>query len=147
MREQNYKNHTRLDTWHHFITGGILVLVLVFSTIGLVHACHDCTNHAALHNAMMFLTISIAMLLMWALYRRAALKAQDRAIRAEENLRHFIATGKALDSRLRMGQIIALRFAGDDEFVALAKQAAEEKLSSKQIKMAIKNWRADYHRV
>jgi hypothetical protein len=45
-----------------------------------------------------------------------ALRAQDRAIRAEENLRHFILTGKPFDSRLRMSQIIALRFAPDDEF-------------------------------
>ena len=75
-----------------------------------------------------------------------ALKAQDRAIRAEENFRHFIATGKPLDSRLRMGQIIALRFAGDDEYVALAKRAVEENLSAKDIKMAIQHWKADHNR-
>ena len=46
-----------------------------------------------------------------------------------------------------MRQIIALRFAGDDEFVALAKKAVAEKMTSKEIKMAINNWKADDHRV
>jgi len=147
MSEQNYKNHTRLDPVHHFITGVILIILLAGSSMGLFHACHDCSNHAALHNAMLFFAISIALILIWLKARSYALKAQDRAIRAEENLRHFIATGKALDSRLRMGQIVALRFAGDDEFVALAKQTADENLSSKQIKMNIKHWRADNNRV
>jgi hypothetical protein len=76
-----------------------------------------------------------------------ALRAQDRAIRAEENFRHFILTGKPLDSRLRMGQIIALRFASDEEMPALAKRAVEEKLSQKEIKKAIKTWKPDYNRV
>lgn len=115
--------------------------------MGLFHACSDCTNHASLHNAMLLFGMSVALLFIWLFARSFALKAQDRAIRAEENLRHFIATGKALDSRLKMGQIIALRFAGDDEFVALSKQAAEENLESKQIKMAIKNWKVDNNRV
>jgi hypothetical protein len=115
--------------------------------MGLFHACGDCTNHAGLHNAMLFFVTAVVLTLVWFFARSFALKAQDRAIRAEENLRHFIATGKALDSRLRMQQIIALRFAGDDEFVALAKQVADENLSGKQIKMAIKNWRADNNRV
>ena len=76
-----------------------------------------------------------------------ALRAQDRAIRAEENFRHFILTGQPLDRHLRMGQIIALRFASDEELPALAKRAADEKLSSKDIKQAIKNWKPDYNRV
>lgn len=79
--------------------------------------------------------------------RNFAIKAQDRAIRAEENLRHFAMTGKLLDSRLTISQIIGLRFASDAEFLALAKRAADEKLSNKDIKMAVKNWRADTHRV
>ena len=79
--------------------------------------------------------------------RGFALKAQDRAIRAEENLRHYVLTGKLLDKQLRMGQIIALRFASDEELPALAQKAAEENLSNKQIKAAIRNWRADTYRV
>jgi hypothetical protein len=75
------------------------------------------------------------------------LKAQDRAIRAEENFRHFILTNRMLDSRLTMSQMVALRFASDEEFPALAQKAADQKMSSKDIKKAIKNWRGDYYRV
>jgi hypothetical protein len=85
----------------------------------------------------------------WLLYwyiRSFPLKAQDRAIRAEENLRHYVLTGKLLDSRLRISQVIALRFASDDEFVALAKKAAEEGLNNDAIKREIRTWRADHHR-
>ena len=46
-----------------------------------------------------------------------------------------------------MQQIIALRFASDAEFVALVDKAINEKLSNKDIKLAIQNWRADWHRV
>jgi hypothetical protein len=147
MSEQNFKNHARFVPLYHFITSTLIVVMLVGSGMGLFHACIDCTNHAGLHSAMLFFGISLVLLFLWWFCRSFALKAQDRAIRSEENLRHFIATGKTLDSRLRMGQIVALRFAGDDEFVALAKQAADENLSGKQIKMAIKNWRADNNRV
>ena len=147
MSEQNFKNHSRFVPLYHYVTSVILVALLVGSAMGLVHACGDYTNGAALHNAMLFFATSIALVLVWFFARAFALKAQDRAIRAEENLRHFIATGKSLDSRLRMGQIIALRFAGDDEFVALAKQAADENLGAKEIKMVIKNWKADNNRV
>lgn len=79
--------------------------------------------------------------------RTYALKAQDRAIRAEENLRHFILTAKPFDSRLNIRQIIALRFASDEELPALAKKAAEEKLRSKEIKQQIKDWREDNYRI
>ena len=79
--------------------------------------------------------------------RAFALKAQDRAIRAEENLRYFAITGKLLDSKLRLGQIIALRFAPNNEFVDLAHTAVEKNLSPKEIKQAIKNWKGDYNRV
>jgi hypothetical protein len=46
-----------------------------------------------------------------------------------------------------MGQIVALRFASDDEFVALAEKAATEGLSGKQIKQLIQQWRPDYRRI
>ena len=110
MSEQNLKNHTRFVPLYHYITSTLIVVLLVGSGMGLFHACSDSSNHAGLHNAMLFFGICVVLLFVWFFARSFALKAQDRAIRSEENLRHFIATGKALDSRLRMGQIIALRF-------------------------------------
>jgi hypothetical protein len=56
-------------------------------------------------------------------------------------------TGKLLPASLRIGQIIALRFAADEEFVGLAVKAASENLSSKEIKQSINNWKADTYRV
>jgi len=71
---------------------------------------------------------------------------QDRAIRAEENLRHFAQTGKLLDPRLTIKQIVGLRFASDAEFVELARKAAEGSMSPDEIKKSVKNWRADHDR-
>jgi hypothetical protein len=79
--------------------------------------------------------------------RSFPLKAQDRAIRAEEGLRYYIMTGKALPKELRIGQIIALRFASDEEYLALLDRAIKENLGSKEIKAAIQHWKGDYHRV
>jgi hypothetical protein len=76
-----------------------------------------------------------------------ALKAQDRAIRAEENLRHYVLTGKLLDPRLTVPQIIGLRFASDAEFPALARKAAESNMPLKEIKKSVKTWRPDFYRV
>jgi hypothetical protein len=93
------------------------------------------------------IAIAVVLLLIWWYARVFGLKAQDRAIRAEENFRYYLLTGKQLDSRLRMSQIVALRFAPDDEFPILAKRAVDENMSQKAIKQAIKNWKEDHYRV
>jgi hypothetical protein len=72
---------------------------------------------------------------------------QDRAIRAEENLRHYSLTGNLLNAQLTMKQIIALRFASDEEFPNLCRKTVEENLIPEEIKKMIKTWRADYNRV
>ena len=56
-------------------------------------------------------------------------------------------TGKLLDARLSVGQVVALRFASDGEFVELARRAADQGMSPDDIKKAVQNWRADTHRV
>lgn len=142
MKEQNFRNHSRYIILWTFITPLLLVAILGGSIVNLIHA--DAHTH---YSAALILLISLVLLIIYWYARRFALKAQDRAIRAEENFRHFILTGKPLDSRLRMSQIIALRFAPDDEFPSLAKKAVEEKLRSKEIKAAIQNWKADHNRV
>ena len=142
MSEQNLKNHSRFVPMYHYVAGTLIILGFGGSIVNLLHA--DAHTHYSA--ALLVVVFFVLIFLFW--YGRAfALKAQDRAIRAEENFRHFILTGKPFDSKLRMGQIIALRFASDAELPALAKKAVEANLSSKQIKEAIQNWRADYHRV
>ena len=143
MSEQNFKNHSRLVPMFHGVAFTAALFPFVVFIIEFIRAM--CNQSGRLHAAAM-LSLSVALILGLWFARVFALKAQDRGIRAEENFRHFVATGKPLDSRLKMGQIIALRFAGDDEFVALAKQAADENMEPKQIKMAVKNWRADNNR-
>jgi len=103
-------------------------------------------NFEALLSCLLILLLFVCTFLTWAYLRTFALKAQDRAIRAEESLRYFILSGKAIDKRLTMPQIIALRFAPDEEFLELAEKAVVENLSNKDIKQAIVNWRADHHR-
>ncbi len=143
MKEQNFKNHTRLVAGYHGVTGLLIISFLIGSIITYVHAHDKVVQHAA----MIMIVGAVAMIGLFWYARVFALKAQDRAIRAEENFRHYILTGKPFDKQIRLGQIIALRFASDEELPALAKKAVEEKLAPKQIKQLIQNWRADYHRV
>ena len=142
MSEQNFRHHSRYIILWTFITPLILLAILGGGIVNLIHA--DAHTH---YSAALILLISVVLIIIYWYARVFALKAQDRAIRAEENLRHFILTGKPFDSRIRMSQVIALRFAPDEEFVELAKKAVEEKLSQKEIKSRIKNWKADHNRV
>lgn len=141
MSEQSFKNHGRYIPLYHFITPAILLAIFGGSIVNLINADADTRYSAAL-----ILFISFVLFIIYWYSRSFALRAQDRAIRAEENFRHFILTGKPLDGRLRMSQIVALRFAPDEEFIELAKEAVDKKLRAKEIKMAIKNWKADHYR-
>lgn len=144
MKEQSYSNHARFDPAFHVVLFGIMVLTWIGSGVNLYKSIGD---HQRLYSAALLCALTTACLLMMFIVRIYALKAQDRAIRAEENLRHFVLTGKLLDPRLTPKQIVALRFAPDAEFPALAAKAAAESMEQDAIKRAIQNWRADHYRV
>ena len=123
-------------------------LTLVASVIGAgVNLYQSCGDHQRLYSASLIFVLTVCTLIVGFFARTFALKAQDRAIRAEENLRHFAAADRLLDPKLSMKQIIALRFASDGEFVELADKAANTNMEPDAIKQAIKNWRADWNRV
>ncbi len=142
--EQSYSNHTQYVPAFHFVLIPVLLLTLIGSIVNLVHSMG---NHERLYSASLLVVLSFCGLLGAFMGRISALKAQDRAIRAEEALRHFVLTGKPLDPRLTVRQIIALRFASDAEFPGLANQAASGSLEPKAIKQAVKTWKADTYRV
>jgi hypothetical protein len=121
----------------------MLLAGLVGSCINLSQSCENGNCYAASLIVLLFLCVMLS-----AYFGRSfALRAQDRAIRAEENMRHFMMTGKPLPSALTIRQIIGLRFASDEEFLELIKDAIENNLKEKQIKSKIKNWKADFYRV
>ena len=142
MQEQNFKNHAQMVPGYHYVTFAAIIALLGGSINYLLRATPENKYLASL----IVLTAIIFILVAW-FTRTFALKAQDRAIRAEENLRHFVLTGKLLPVSLSVAQIVALRFASDAEFVALVAKAAAENLSGKEIKQSIQNWKADHYRV
>ena len=139
---QNLKNHTRLDPLFHIVLTLIVALNLIYSVVHLV-------RHFSWQSAW-FVVLSAGAVIVLLKLRTYPLKVQDRVIRLEERLRlQALAPAEwhAQIYRLSEDQLIGLRFAGDDEVVALAKQALEENLNRKQIKERIRNWRADEWRV
>ncbi len=144
MPEQSYANHRQFVPAFHYVLSPILLLTLIGSCVNLYHSFG---NHDRIYSASLIVVLTVELTLTAFLARIFALKAQDRAIRAEENLRCFALTGKLLDARLSVGQVIALRFASDGEFVELARRAADQGMSPDDIKKAVQNWRADTHRV
>ena len=143
---QSFKNHARLDPMFHFFILPMLLLNLGFAIRTTIH---DWPARQNLN--VWWIIMSIVLFMIAGKSRTYALKAQDRVIRLEERLR--LATllppsehGKIANLSAR--QLIALRFAADEEVTALARRAAgAENLSPKEIKQNITNWRTDDHRV
>lgn len=144
MENQNYKTHVRMDPLYHYVLTLLLLATLIVSIINMVSSLNAEEN---VMQSVLLLLITVAIIIIAILVRLYPLKSQDRAIRAEENLRHFVLTGKLLDSKLSNSQIIALRFADEEEFPILCERAVKENLNSKEIKEAIVNWKADNNRV
>jgi len=143
MNPQTYANHTRRHPPFHFFVVPVMVINFIWSVVQFVMTPGWDSGRWAV--------VSLALLVLMFLVRLNPLKAQDRIIRLEERLRYQQALSPALlqqTSTLRTGQIIALRFAPDDELEELVSAVVTGKLTKPaQIKQAIKNWRGDTFRV
>jgi len=139
---QSLKNHGRLDPQFHLVS---FTLLLVNLGIVIAYA----VRHMNLYTAWAVI-FSVGIFIPFFKIRLYALKVQDRVIRLEERLRlQALAPAEwhAQIYRLSEDQLIALRFAADEEVVELARQTLEHNLDRKQIKERIKSWRADEWRV
>jgi hypothetical protein len=141
-KPQTYANHARFDPWFHFFLAPIALIILIASIVHLVRHPHAWgVVHVVLAFALFMLVFKV---------RSYALKVQDRVIRLEERLRLAGLLPEPLRSRiadLDVRQLIALRFASDAEIPGLVERTLNEKLTQKQIKQAIQNWRPDNFRV
>jgi hypothetical protein len=138
---QNYKNHIHYVPLYHYLTFAAMAVLV----IGAIYNLITCNRSENLF-AILFLLLVLTVISVSFHNRSFALKAQDRAVRAEENFRYFAITGKRLPEQLSLHQIISIRFAGDDELENLVEKVVRENLNPKQIKAVIINWKPDYHR-
>ncbi len=141
MQVQNYSNHRKLVTGFHGITLLGTLILLIGSIVNLVKSSHD-----NLYSASLIVLASVLLILIAYYARSFALRAQDRAIYAEEKFRYYLLTKEVLPKELTVRQIVGLRFASDDEMALLVARAIKEKMSENDIKKSIKNWRADHYR-
>lgn len=141
--QQTYANHTRWHPPFHFFVLPVMLINFVWSIV-------ECVKQPG-WNQGWWIVVSLALVLLTFLTRLNALKVQDRIIRLEEKLRYQQLLPADLAKQcgsLRVGQIIALRFASDQELEMLVREVLGGRLSKPtEIKKAIKNWRGDTFRV
>jgi hypothetical protein len=139
---QTLANHTRLDPPFHFFIVPVYGISWILSIVLAVRRPTPLSIWEAI-----FVTALLGALFRTRLY---ALKVQDRIIRLEERLRLAALlpdSTRAQALKLSEKQLVALRFASDDELPALAQRAWTENLPPAEIKKLIRNWRPDYWRV
>ena len=146
---QTYENHTKMVPLFHYFTMPLLLINILWSIYRLTES-KVFGGDAPLIDSLVPLTTAVAVLLVAFFSRTNALKAQDRVIRLEERLRMqelLPVESKSRIHEITTSQILALRFASDEELPALVKKALDDNADATSIKQAIKNWRADHHRL
>ena len=137
-KEWNYKNHRMLVPGYHFALSAILLIHFIYRGWELFSA-------PSLEHGVELL-VAVALLLMFWYLRIFPLRAQDRVIRLEMQLRLRQILPEDLQNRLgelRPGQIVGLRFASDAELPDLVREALDQGLSGDEIKKRIKDWQGD----
>ena len=128
MARQNFQNHIRYYTTHHFIFYPLLLMALFASVVAYSH--HPEQREVWIAIIAIFIFVGWSSFMMRQHY---GLGNQDRIIRLELRFRYYLITGKRLElleSNLSFGQLAALRFASDEELAALVERALKENLSA-----------------
>lgn len=140
---QTYASHRRYIPEFHFFVLPVLIANIIITIVEFVRHPRFVTGWIV----VMAFALAIGI---WTA-RRMALRAQDRIIRLEERWRLERLLPPELRGRLgelRTSQLIAIRFAPDDEVPELVRRALDGELARQgDIKRAIRNWRADHLRV
>lgn len=145
MKNQNYSNHKKFYTPHHFI---FLPLLFVLQMLGIWKIFKDEQNQLIwiLFSILIFLILYLSLMVR----QHYALGNQNRIVIQEFKLRYFELFGKRSDeieNQLSFNQIAALRFAFDEEFKVLLNKTIQKNLSADEIKKSIRLWKPDNNRI
>ncbi len=139
---QHFASHARWVPGYHFLTGTLTIVVFGWSMYRLVTQRSADTVFGAM--------LGFSLLAQGYYLRAFPLAVQDRLIRLEEHLRLerlLPADMKSLIPRFSSEQLIAMRFASDEELPALAKKVLDGGVSQrKSVKAMVQNWRPDHMR-
>ena len=139
---QTYKTHRRLVPAYHF---GVLLSLLAYFVWSVYQLFQGFTG-----NAIMGVVLSVALMTLAISLRSQILRVQDRLIRLEMRLRLREQLPAELASRavhLPVRQLIALRFASNEELPSLVQEVVDGKVvTPNDIKHKIREWQADHLR-
>ena len=139
---QNFENHARILPAYHYVAFPLFAL-------NFFYMLYQVVTSFSWGNLVGF-GLSVALVLLFFVARVMALTVQDRVIRLEERLRMRALLPADLQARIdefTVKQLVALRFASDQELPALARRVLDEKIADlKAIKKMVTTWRADDQR-
>jgi uncharacterized membrane protein len=144
MYYQNYENHKRYPPLVSLVVAVFSFLIAFFATWNIFYCRQRGQSEVG---SVIVLVMSLTILFITILLYLIKTYKECRDIIAEENARFMGRVGYNLPYELTTRQILALRFASNDEFVPLVRAAVRENLTPDQIKRQIINWRADNKRV
>jgi len=144
MKAQNFRNHIRFYTPHHFVYYPVLLL---FLGAAIYFACTTDDKLLWIFICVIFVFLFC---LAFMLRQHYAMTLQNRIVKTELRYRYFVLSGsrfETIEYKFTDDQIFALRFASDGELLSLTERTLKENLAGEDIKKAIVHWKGDYSRV
>lgn len=143
-KTQTFANHAQYQPMFHFFASPLALIFVVWSLTRLFANPSFDTAYMLVGSLALFGAVAVA--------RLSPLRAQDRLIRLEEQLRYARLLPADLAARAQAAfsprHYIALRFASDAELASMVDMVVKNPaLKGKEIKSQIKTWRPDTFRV
>lgn len=142
-RRQSYKSHRRYIPVYHFFVLPVIAINVVVEAVRLAR------SPTLYHAWLVLFAVALAAFVNFPRYMSA--RVQDRVIRLEERMRLGRLLPEELQGRiedLRPSQLVALRFASDEEVPGLARRIFDGEVTKPdEIKKEIRTWRPDYLRM
>ena len=141
-KPQSFANHTRIVPAYHMVAFPILAINVLWSIYRVIR------NFSA--DSVISLLVAFALVIIFLFARLFTLTVQDRVIRLEMRLRLEKLLPADLQPRipeLTLSQLVALRFASDEELSALTRRVLTENITDRKvIKQMIQKWNPDHLR-
>lgn len=142
-RTQNFANHAQIDPGYFYFFSVCILAATICAVVAMIR------TPGWAPASLVLLNVGVMGVYMRA--RTYPLTVQDRVVKLETRLRLERLLPEDLRGRiddLTLPQLIALRFASDEEMADLVRQVLEENIADgKEIKKRVKHWRADWLRV